>query len=83
MIPIHKEENSAILMLNIFEKNSELSPSFICIDADSAQVILKKLKKVIQIDENLFDAEYIPFAAIFMKYDIIVLSDTLTIHHDN
>ena len=41
----------------IFEKNFSLSLSLICIDADSDHVILKMLNKVIQILENLLEAE--------------------------
>ena len=54
---ILNEKNTLIHLFNILEKNSELSPSLICNDADSDHVILKILNSVIHIVENLFAAE--------------------------
>ena len=51
-------------------------------EADSVHVKLKTLYNVVNTPENLFAAEYIPFCAIPITADIIVLSDALTIHHE-
>ena len=40
-------------------------------------------KTVLTIFENLQDIVYTALAAVFIKWVIIVLSEILTIHHDN
>ena len=54
-----------------------------CIETDSVHDKFTILNNVIITAENLFATEYNPFAATFRNQDIIVLSETLIIHHDN
>ena len=70
------------ILLIILLKNSSLSSSLICKEADSCQDIVKIEKTLLRIFENLQETVYIPFAAVLITIDIIVLSETFTIHQD-
>ena len=78
-----KQINRLKTLFITFEKNSSLSVSLICNAADSCHDKLNILNILDNIFENLHDTEYIPFAATPKAYEIIVLSDTCTIHQDN
>ena len=53
------------------------------ITADSVHVMLKIPFNATSTPENLFAAEYIPFVATPKNKVTIILSETLTIHHDS
>ena len=78
----HKLEKILIVLLIISLKNSFLSLSLIWSDADSVHDSPNIEKNPFIILGNLQDTVYIPLEAIPRKMDIIVLSDTFTIHHD-
>ena len=80
IIPMQIQENNFIIVFITLDRNSPESLSFICITTDSVNVIFSIEYIVIYNPENLFAAEYIPFADTPKKQLMIVLLEELIIH---